>query len=259
MTSPLLTLDRVGLSYDTQRGPLLALDAVTVAIAAGELVCVVGPSGCGKSTLLRIIAGLIAPTAGVVQLDGHEIHGPGADRGIVFQQPALYPWLNVAENVGFGLRLRGVPRTERATKVARMLDLVGLAGFGDRSPWELSGGMQQRAAIARVLVNEPRIVLMDEPFGALDALTREHMQEELLGIWRATGTTIVLITHHVEEAVYLGTRTLVMSPRPGRILADIPTAFSRDARDSRIVKSQPEFVAVRESVLAHIWHADRAE
>jgi taurine transport system ATP-binding protein len=258
MSGPLLTLERVGLSYDTQRGPLVALEQVTVSIAAGELVCVVGPSGCGKSTLLRLVAGLIEPTTGTVRLDGHQIHGPGADRGIVFQQPALYPWLTVQENVGFGLRLRGVPRAERALTVARMLDLVGLAGFGDRSPWELSGGMQQRAAIARVLVNEPRIILMDEPFGALDALTREHMQEELLGIWRATGTTIVLITHHVEEAVYLGTRTLVMSPRPGRILADIPTSFSRDPRDSRIVKSQPEFVAVRESVLAHIWHTDRA-
>jgi taurine transport system ATP-binding protein len=254
MSGSLLTLDRVGLAYDTPDGPLPALDHVTLSIAAGEFVCIVGPSGCGKSTLLRLVAGLIEPTTGAVRLDGHEIRGPGADRGIVFQQPALYPWLTVQDNVGFGLRLRGVPRGERATKVARMLDLVGLTGFGTRSPWELSGGMQQRAAIARVLINEPRIVLMDEPFGALDALTREHLQEELLGLWRATSTTIVLITHQVEEAVYLGTRTLVMSPRPGRILADIPTAFSRDPHDSRFVKSQPEFVAVRESVLAHIWH-----
>jgi taurine transport system ATP-binding protein len=262
MSGPLLVLDRVGFTYDTPRGPFVALEHVSISVTVGELVCIVGPSGCGKSTLLRLIAGLIEPTAGAVHLDGQAIHGPGADRGIVFQQPALYPWLTVQENVGLGLRLRGMPRAERTLKVDRMLDLVGLAGFGDRSPWELSGGMQQRAAIARVLVNEPRMVLMDEPFGALDALTREHMQEELLSLWRATGTTIALITHHVEEAVYLGTRTLVMSPRPGRILADIPTPFSRDPRDSRTVKSQPDFVAMRESVLAHIWHtttpSDRA-
>jgi ABC-type taurine transport system ATPase subunit len=254
---PLLELRHVSLSYPTRAGDVQALGDMSLSIDAGDFICVVGPSGCGKSTLLRIIAGFLEPTTGEALIEGGAIHEPGADRGVVFQQPALYPWLTVGENVGFGPRMRGVASGVRETRVAELLRLVGLSDFKGRAPWELSGGMQQRAAIARVLINEPRIMLMDEPFGALDALTRDHMQEALLNIWRATETTIVLITHSVEEAVYLGTRTLVMSPRPGRFVADVPTAFSRgrEAGDSRAIKSSREFIEVREAVLSHIWAA----
>ena len=256
-TMPLLDLRRVSLSYPTRDGDVQALGDISLTIDAGDFICVVGPSGCGKSTLLRIIAGFLEPTTGEALIEGRAIHGPGADRGVVFQQPALYPWLTVGDNVGFGPRMRGVARGKQDARVEELLRLVGLSDFKARAPWELSGGMQQRAAIARVLINEPRIMLMDEPFGALDALTRDHMQEALLKIWRATGTTIVLITHSVEEAVYLGTRTLVMSSRPGRFVADVPTAFSRatGAGDSRAIKSSREFIETREAVLAHIWAA----
>jgi ABC-type taurine transport system ATPase subunit len=255
---PLLELRHVSLSYPTRAGDVHALGDISLSIDAGDFICIVGPSGCGKSTLLRIIAGFLEPTTGEALIEGRVIHGPGADRGVVFQQPALYPWLTVGDNVAFGPRMRGVAAAAaRDARVAELLRLVGLSEFKTRAPWELSGGMQQRAAIARVLINEPRIMLMDEPFGALDALTRDHMQEALLNIWRATGTTIVLITHSVEEAVYLGTRTLVMSPRPGRFVADVPTAFSRtrDAGDSRAIKSSREFIETREAVLSHIWAA----
>jgi ABC-type taurine transport system ATPase subunit len=254
---PLLELRQVSLSYSTRAGDVQALGGISLTIDAGDFICIVGPSGCGKSTLLRIIAGFLEPTTGEALIDGRAIHGPGADRGVVFQQPALYPWLTVGDNVAFGPRMRGVAATARDARVAELLALVGLSEFKSRAPWELSGGMQQRAAIARVLINEPRIMLMDEPFGALDALTRDHMQEALLNIWRATGTTIVLITHSVEEAVYLGTRTLVMSARPGRFVADVATAFSRasGAGESRVIKSSREFVDTREQVMSHIWAA----
>jgi ABC-type taurine transport system ATPase subunit len=254
---PLLELRRVSLSYATRTGDVQALGDISLSIDTGDFICIVGPSGCGKSTLLRIVAGFLEPTSGEALIEGRVIHGPGADRGVVFQQPALYPWLTVGDNVAFGPRMRGIASATRDARVEELLRLVGLSEFKSRAPWELSGGMQQRAAIARVLINEPRIMLMDEPFGALDALTRDHMQEALLNIWRATGTTIILITHSVEEAVYLGTRTLVMSARPGRFVADVPTTFSRtgDAGDSRAIKSSREFIATREAVLSHIWAA----
>ena len=249
----LLQLQQVDLTYPSRQGLVHALSAVSLTVAAGEFICVVGPSGCGKTTLLKLVAGLLFPTSGAALIDGRLITGPAADRGIVFQQPALYPWLTVADNVAFGLQIRRVARAERQARVAALLDLVGLSAFGQQAPYELSGGMQQRAAIARVLVNAPRIMLMDEPFGALDALTREHMQEELLKIWRTTRTTIILITHSVEEAVYLGTRVLVMSPRPGRVVADVPVSFSQEAGDSRAIKASSAFVAEREAILNYIW------
>ena len=250
----LLTLRGIELVYDGRDGPVHALTEINLAIQQGDFVCVVGPSGCGKTTLLQIIAGFLAPTHGQALIDGRPITGPHADRGVVFQQPALYPWLSVAENIGFGLKMRGVDGERRTERVGRFLRMVGLEQFQKHPPYELSGGMQQRAAIARVLVNEPRIMLMDEPFGALDALTREHMQEELLKIWRATRTTVLFITHSVEEAVYLGTRVLVMSPRPGRIVADVDVGFSRQpGADSRTVKSRPAFIQTREEILSYIW------
>jgi ABC-type taurine transport system ATPase subunit len=255
VTVPLVEVESVTLEYASRDGPVTALQDVTLAIAEGDFVCVVGPSGCGKTSLLRIIAGFMAPTRGRAALDGRPIAGPDHQRGVVFQQPTLYPWLTVEENVVFGPRMRGVPAADRRALAERYLRLVGLWEFRGKAPWELSGGMQQRVAIARVLVNDPRILLMDEPFGALDALTREHLQEELLKLWKATGKTVFFITHSVEEACYLGTRVVVMSPRPGRILSAVEAPFSRLASDggSRAVKSSLEFVALREDVLSHIW------
>jgi taurine transport system ATP-binding protein len=253
LSQPLLALRQIELTYPSRSGTTQALAPINLAIEAGEFVCIVGPSGCGKTSLLKIIAGFHRSTTGEALIAGQAIRGPAADRGVVFQQPALYPWLTLAGNVGFGLRMRGLDNRQRAARVEQLLQLVGLQEFGRRPPYELSGGMQQRAAIARVLINEPQIMLMDEPFGALDALTREHMQDELLKIWRATRTTIILITHSVEEAVYLGTRTLVMSARPGRIIADIATPFSREAGVGREIKARPDFIATREQILRQIW------
>ena len=239
-------------------GPVTALDRVSLSLDEGDFVCVVGPSGCGKTTLLRIIAGFVSPTSGSARLDGSPIRDPDHQRGVVFQQPALYPWLTVLDNVAFGPRMRGVDRARRSELAERYLRMVKLWDARAKPPYELSGGMQQRVAIARVLANDPKILLMDEPFGALDALTREHLQEELLKIWKATGKTVFFITHAVEEACYLATRVVVMSPRPGRILAAIDAPFSRRAGpgDSRAVKSSPEFVALRERVLEYIWTLD---
>ncbi len=250
---PLLALRQLELTYPSRSGTVHALAAINLTIEAGEFVCIVGPSGCGKTSLLRIIAGIHHATSGEALVEGQAISGPAANRGVVFQQPALYPWLTLAGNIGFGPRMRGVSAQQRGERVNHLLQLVGLHEFGQRAPYELSGGMQQRAAIARVLINEPQIMLMDEPFGALDALTREHMQDELLTIWRATQTTIILITHSVEEAVYLGTRTLVMSARPGRVVADIATPFSRETGVGREIKARPDFIATREIILRQIW------
>jgi ABC-type taurine transport system ATPase subunit len=251
----------VSVDFVSRDGTVQAVDRVSLEFREGDFVCVVGPSGCGKTTLLRIIAGFVAPTAGEARLDGARITGPDHQRGVVFQQPALYPWLTVRQNVEFGPRMRGLPAARRRELADRYLRLVRLWDFRGKAPWELSGGMQQRVAIARVLVNDPRILLMDEPFGALDALTREHLQDELLKIWRATGKTVFFITHSVEEAVYLATRLVVMSPRPGRVLATLEPPFSRETppRPSRAVKSSPEFVALREEVLRLIWGEDGGE
>ncbi len=243
----------VSVSYGTGASAVHALERADLDFAEGSFVCIVGPSGCGKTTLMQTLAGFLAPTAGTVSLEGRPVDGPGPERGVVFQQPALFPWMTVASNAGFGPRMRRDPRT--AVRVEDWLRTVGLWEFRDRYPYELSGGMQQRLAIARALCNEPKILLMDEPFGALDALTRERMQEELHSVWRRTGMTVVFITHSVEEAVYLGTEVIVMSPRPGRIVERIPVPFARDMADAgiRAVKSNLDFVATRERVLSLIW------
>ncbi len=243
----------VSVQYGNGASAVLALDRADLAFAEGEFICIVGPSGCGKTTLMQTLAGFLAPTTGSVSLDGRVVDGPGPERGVVFQQPALFPWMTVAGNAGFGPRLRG--NKETGARVERWLRTVGLWEFRERYPYELSGGMQQRLAIARALCNEPKVLLMDEPFGALDALTRERMQEELHAVWRRTGMTVVFITHSVEEAVYLGTQVVVMSPRPGRIVERIPVPFARGAGDAsiRTVKSAPDFVAMREQVLSLIW------
>jgi ABC-type taurine transport system ATPase subunit len=256
---PLVEMREISMEFAARDGTIHAVDRVSLTVAEGAFVCVVGPSGCGKTTLLRVIAGFVAPTAGQAVLDGVPIEGPDHQRGVVFQQPTLYPWLTVRRNVEFGPRMRGIAPARRRELAEHYLQMVRLWEFRDKAPHELSGGMQQRVAIARVLANNPRILLMDEPFGALDALTREHLQEELLKIWRETRKTVFFITHSVEEAVYLATTVAVMSRRPGRILATIDAPFSRQGgtTDGRVVKSSSEFVALREQVLRFIW-ADAA-
>jgi ABC-type nitrate/sulfonate/bicarbonate transport system ATPase subunit len=198
----------------------LALQATDLDVAENDFITILGPSGCGKSTLLRIVAGLDHPTAGEVQLDGQRIVGPGADRGMVFQSYTLFPWLTVRDNVCFGLRERGLSRTQQLEAADGFIAKVGLRGFEHHYPKQLSGGMQQRTAIARALANDPRMLLMDEPFGALDHQTRELMQELLLGIWEEQKKTVLFVTHDIDEAVFIGSRVVVMSARPGRIKLD---------------------------------------
>jgi taurine transport system ATP-binding protein len=254
--TPFVEFARLTIEYPSKEGPVHALDGIDLAFGAGDFVCIVGPSGCGKTTLMQSLAGFIKPNSGSVMLAGQPITGPGPDRGVVFQQPALFPWMSVAQNAEFGPMVRGIDGAERRGKVEHYLRLVGLWDFRNRYPYQLSGGMQQRLAIVRALVNDPKVLLMDEPFGALDALTREKMQEELHAVWRRTGMTVVFITHSVEEAVYLGTEVVVMSPRPGRILERHKVGFSRasaERDDIRAIKASPEFIAMREHILGLIW------
>jgi len=201
--------------------PVRALEPTTLAVAENDFITILGPSGCGKSTLLRIVAGLDRPSSGRVLLNGREVRGPGADRGMVFQSYTLFPWLTVAENVAFGLREKGIGAAERGRIVESYLDKVGLSGFARHYPKQLSGGMQQRTAIARALANDPAILLLDEPFGALDNQTRALMQELLLGIWESERKTVLFVTHDIEEAIFLASRVVVMTARPGRIKADL--------------------------------------
>jgi ABC-type nitrate/sulfonate/bicarbonate transport system ATPase subunit len=215
---PLIEFRNVSMEYRSTSGEITTVfKSLDLAIRAGEFFCVIGPSGCGKTTLLNMIAGFVACTSGSVLANGHQIVAPGADRGCVFQEYSLFPWLTVEQNIEFGLRSRGVPKDERRDLVDRHLNLIGLNDTRKKYPFELSGGMQQRVGIARALVNSPAILLMDEPFAAIDALTRNTMQRELLGIWQKTRTTVFYITHNIEEAVFLSTRVAVMSSRPGRI------------------------------------------
>lgn len=234
----------------------VAVDDVNLDIPAGEFLVLVGPSGCGKSTLLDLLAGLAPPTQGRVLLNGQPISGPARDRGVVFQQYALFPWRTALDNVAFGLEVAGVPRRERHEQARHYLALVGLSAFASRYPHELSGGMKQRVAIARSLAYDPQVLLMDEPFAALDAQTRETLQEELVDIWRRTGKTIVFITHGIDEAVVLGQRVAVMSPRPGRIkqIVDIPETLRTDTAD---VRSQPLFGELRHEIWS-LLHDDHA-
>jgi len=214
-----------------------AVQDVSLAIAPGEFVCVLGPSGCGKSTLLGALAGHWTPSQGSIRVDGAPVAGPHPDRGLVFQQHTLFPWKTVLDNVAFGLKMQGIPRRERRERARALLGLVGLAGFEDRYPVQLSGGMQQRVEIARVLINHPRVMLMDEPFGALDAQTRLKMQELLLDVWARVNTTIVFITHDIDEALFLADRILVMSPRPGRIIDEIRLDFARPRHPDLVTSS----------------------
>jgi ABC-type nitrate/sulfonate/bicarbonate transport system ATPase subunit len=242
-------LDGVTVTYGSRRDRREALAPTDLEIAPGELLTILGPSGCGKSTLLGLVAGFHAPTTGAVTVDGTPVAGPGADRGVVFQQPRLFPWMSVRRNVEFGPRMAGAPAAQRRREAEAALELVGLADVADRAPYELSGGMQQRAAIARALGGRPRVLLLDEPFAALDALTRERLQDELLRLWERTGTTILFVTHSVEEAVYLGTRVVALSPRPGRVVADdvLPRAGRRGDGEA-LDRDHSSLVAARESL-----------
>lgn len=236
-------------------GSVRALEHVALDIPEGQMVAILGPSGCGKTTLLNIVAGFLKPTSGGVVVGGRKVTGPGAERGMVFQQGALFEWMSVAENVGFGPRMAGRARREADALVAELLRRVGLGGFADTPVYRLSGGMQQRVALARCLANDPGVILMDEPLGALDALTREKMQGLVLQLWKETGKTIVLITHSVEEALFLGERLIVMAPRPGRVIRDMALPFAEMAlrTEARTVKASADFVQVREEVLSMIW------
>ena len=228
---------------------LRALEDVTLEVPSGQFLTLVGPSGSGKTTLLDILGGLSVPTSGEVLVDGRPVTGPGLDRGIVFQQYALFPWRTALANVTFGLEQQGLSRRERTERAREHLSLVGLSGFEERYPHELSGGMKQRVAIARSLAYRPGILLMDEPFAALDAQTREQLQDELLRIWAATGTTAVFITHGIEEAVYLGQRVAVLSSRPGRLKAVLDIDLGeRTAATDRDLRSDPRFVDYRHAV-----------
>ncbi len=254
-----LEVDAVSMTFALPGGGSVhALKDVTLRLRPGEMTCVLGPSGCGKTTLLNIIAGFLAPTEGEVRLNGHAVTGPHEERGMVFQQGALFEWLTVRENVAFGPRMTGQPRARIRETVDRLLDIVALRQFADKPVYQLSGGMQQRVALARCLANDPDVILMDEPLGALDALTREKMQGLVLKLWKETGKTILLITHSVEEALFLGERLVVMAPRPGRIHRQYELPFAERGLDSspREIKAGEDFIGKREDVLSMIWEME---
>ncbi len=224
-----------------------AVNKVSFTVSEGEFVCIIGPSGCGKTTVLRLVAGLVTPSSGSLSINGTPISGPGSDRGMIFQEYALFPWRTVRDNVAFGLEIKGVPKKARHESVDRYLRLVGLSEFGARYPHELSGGMKQRVAIARVLANEPNVMLADEPFGALDVQTRRQMQEEFLNIWKSERKTILFVTHSVEEAIFLADRIVLLSAKTRSIKRIMSVQLSR-SRDRR----EAEFSALYEVVLAEI-------
>lgn len=248
-TFPGAAIDLIDVSqeFDTGRDLRVAVRHADLHVEPGEFVSIVGPSGCGKSTLLNIVAGFQEPTDGLALVDGDVVDGPGVDLGMVFQQHRLFPWMSVRENVEFGPLMAGRSKRERRAIGDEALELVGLSDVADRAPYELSGGMQQRAAIARALASHPRALLMDEPFSALDALTRERLQDELLAIWRRTGVTILFVTHSVDEAVYLSTRVVVMRAHPGEILLEQETPWRRED-DPTHRRSDPRFGALREQL-----------
>ena len=238
----------LSLTFETADGPVYALSQVNLQIGQGDFVSFIGPSGCGKTTLLRVIADLEQPTEGTITVEGVSPHEARLRRiyGYVFQAPALYPWRSIERNVTLPLEIMGVPKTERQERAKRYLELVNLGGFEKKFPWQLSGGMQQRASIARALCFDPDLLLMDEPFGALDEIVRDHLNEQLLQLWDKTAKTVVFVTHSIPEAVFLSNRIVVMSPRPGRIIDVIETDFPRDR--SLDIRETPEFLEVAHRV-----------
>ncbi|WP_263145832.1 taurine ABC transporter ATP-binding subunit [Pseudomonas sp. RIT-PI-AD] len=249
-----LRLQRVSAGYAGNPRPVLA--DISFDLGPQELLVALGPSGSGKTTLLNLIAGFVAPQEGRISLDGEPVDGPSAERGVVFQDDALLPWQDVLGNVAFGLRLAGVPRAAREDRARELLALVDLADFAERQVWQLSGGQKQRVGIARALAADPRLLLLDEPFGALDAFTREQMQELLLQIWRRTAKPVFLITHDIEEAVFLATDLVLLAPDPGRIVERLSLDFGRRyaaGESARAIKSDPLFIEAREHVLARVF------
>jgi NitT/TauT family transport system ATP-binding protein len=243
--TPKLAVDGVHRSFGRGAHAAAVLDGVTMDVWPGELVCLLGSSGCGKSTLLNIVAGLDEADAGEVRVDGERVVGPGADRGVVFQHYSLFPWRTVAENIGFGLEVAGLPRSRRTARVDELLGIMDLAEHAGKLPRQLSGGMSQRVAIGRALAPEPDVLLLDEPFAALDAQTRRSMQRFLLTMWKRTGCTIVMVTHDVEEAIFLAGRVFVMSPRPGRIAEEVVVPFGDRAA---YVLRDPRFLDLRDEL-----------
>jgi taurine transport system ATP-binding protein len=251
-----LSINNISMRFDLPNGGhVQALEDVSLNLKQGELMSVLGPSGCGKTTLLNIVAGFLAPTSGTIELNGHKVSGPDRERGMVFQQGALFEWMSVRENVSFGPRMAGKKEAEWGENVDHLLDVTGLGDFKEKAIFELSGGMQQRVALARCLANDPDVILMDEPLGALDALTREKMQGLVLKLWKETGKTIILITHSVEEALLLGERLVVMAPRPGRLHKEyrLPFADMGVEGDLREVKKADGYNQTREEILTMIW------
>lgn len=247
----LIEIKNLKLAYGTQSDSILALENINLEIRRGEFLCVLGPSGCGKSTLLKTIAGYIKPTSGSCSMQGKPIEGPDWHRGVVFQSPTLYPWMSVKDNVEFGPKMRGLPANEIKKIRNYFLKQVQLTGFADKRTFELSGGMKQRVALARVLVNYPQVILMDEPFGALDALTRSNMQTLIRNIWKEDNSTIFFITHDVDEALSLGTRIIVLSKRPGKILKEFNVDFTHQIlnSNSKDVIYKEEYFNVKNEIL----------
>ncbi|MGV7213260.1 ABC transporter ATP-binding protein [Bradyrhizobium sp. UFLA05-112] len=244
---PLIRCIELGHVYDSGRGKTIALGNISLTIDRGEFVCILGPSGCGKSTLLNILAGFVAPAHGDVRVDGHAIDGPSSERGVVFQDYSLFPWLTAQANVEFGLRMAGMAAAKRSDIARQLLSSVGLPDAGAKYPFELSGGMKQRIAIARALATRPSLLLMDEPFAALDAMTRSSLQAKLIDIHRQEQPTIVFVTHNIAEALVLATRLIVMSPNPGRIVEDIKVDLPRPRR-----RTTPRFNELYEHVARSI-------
>ncbi len=255
MSPPRIEFNKVSVTFDTDHGPLRVVDDVSFSIRDNEFVCIVGPSGCGKTTLMNIVAGFVSPTSGQVTLDGRPIEGPGRDRGVIFQEYGVFPWLTVEQNILFGLRLAhsGTPPRERDAVCREYLQLMGLSDFAKAFPKTLSGGMRQRLAIARAYAAKPDFLLMDEPFGALDAQTRSRMQDLLLGVLQREGKTVMMITHSVEEAVYLASRIVVVTARPARIKTIIEVPFGYPRQES--LHDSPEFVSIK----AHLRELVMAE
>lgn len=252
-----IAIDRLSIHLGDDADRFEAVRDLSISVLPGEFICILGPSGCGKSTLLGALAGHLAPSAGRMRVDDTPVSGPSPERGMVFQHHTLFPWARVIDNVAFGLKMRGLSKHERHRRARDILELVGLDGFEQRWPSQLSGGMQQRVEIARVLVNHPRLLLMDEPFGALDAQTRMDMQQLLLDIWARIRTTVVFVTHDIDEALFLADRVLVMSSRPGRIIDDIAVTFPRP-RAAEVV-TEAEFSRLKRYCLELLRHEHGAK